>query len=324
MRIAIIGAGPTGSWLAWKLSKLQENVTVIEREMRPGGKACSGLVSERIWDFIPRKSRLIQNKINEIAIHFPKKTIEVKFKQRMLVMDRGKLDAHVVRLAENAGARMTFGSTFKGLRKSEKMVRVEFRRNGKTRLEEFDRLIGCDGALSSVRRSLGLPEPRYRTGLQCFQPVRDSSHTAEAWPTRGGFFWRIPRGKNIEWGLFETCQRARGTWGVFANKNNLDGLAVQSAIIPEDAITTGNVKVALCGDAAGLTKPWSGGGLIWGLTSAKLLLDSWPDFGSYESAIRGKFVNRILLGRMVTRSVNVIGKSLPWVLPRSFDSDWLL
>ena len=324
MRIAVIGAGPIGSWLAGHLANRDEDVTLIERKSHPGGKACSGLVSERIWDFIPKKADLVENKINEIAIHFPKKTIEVKFKQRMLALDREKLDAQIACLAGKAGARAAFGSTFICLQKPGKTIRVSWRRNGKTCLEAFDRLIGCDGALSSVRRSLGLPEPRYRTGLQCFQPVRDSSHTAEAWPTRGGFFWRIPRGKKVEWGLFETCQRARGMWSLFSDKNNLAGLAVQSAIIPEDAITTGNDKVALCGDAAGLTKPWSGGGLIWGLTSAKLLLDSWPDFGSYESAIRGKFGSRILLGRMAARSVNVIGKCLPWVLPRSFDSDWLL
>lgn len=323
MRIAIVGAGPVGSWIAWKLSELGEDVTVIERKPRPGEKACSGLVSERIWDFIPKRVNLVENKINAIAIHFPKKTVEVKFRQCMLAMDREKFDAHVAGLAGKAGARMMFGSTFKTMHEHVKSVGVEWSHNSKLKRNEFDRLIGCDGALSPVRRALGLPEPRYRTGLQCYQPAKDCSRTAEAWPVRNGFFWRIPRGRKVEWGLFGSCKHAAGMWKEFAANNGLEGLGLQSALIPESVITTGSDKVVLCGDAAGLTKPWSGGGLVWGLTSAKLLLGSWPDFKDYEEKVSRMFSNKMSAGRAATRMVGLVGKTFPWVLPGSMDSDWL-
>jgi len=48
-----------------------------------------------------------------------------------------------------------------------------------------------------------------------------------------------------------------------------------------------NKQVALCGDAMGLTKPWSGGGIIWSLYAADILLNNFPNFGKYEKKLRG-------------------------------------
>ena len=60
MKVAIIGAGICGLYLALKLSESGSEVTVFEKKEKIGKEVCSGLVSERILDFIPESQKLIQ------------------------------------------------------------------------------------------------------------------------------------------------------------------------------------------------------------------------------------------------------------------------
>src|SRR3989338_10706182 len=119
MRIAIIGAGITGLYLAWKLVKIGEDITVFEKRDKIGKEACSGLFSDRILEFIPQSKNLIRNKINYTLINFPKKTLKVRFSRPFLVMEHSELDHLVFDLAQKSGAKIVFKSDFKAYVKSD-------------------------------------------------------------------------------------------------------------------------------------------------------------------------------------------------------------
>jgi flavin-dependent dehydrogenase len=192
--------------------------------------------------------------------------------------------------------------------------------------EGFERVIGCDGPLSQVRKSLSLKDPQFRLGIQGFVLKKDDSSFVETWPTENGFLWKIPRGKEIEYGIIERPKKAKQLFDNFLKEKKISSEKIISATIPQDLIIPDNPRVTLCGDAAGLTKPWSGGGVIWGLMAADILLKNFPDFLKYKKEVKRFFLPRILFSKIITYSVYFLGFKAPWLLPKNYriESDFLL
>jgi len=335
MRVAIVGAGISGLYLAWKLSEKGHDVTVFEKREEIGKEVCSGLFSQRILDFIPQSQNLIQNKIDYCLIHFPKRTLKIKFSNpeveqvpygagKFFVMSHYKLDRLVASLAEKSGAKILLNHNI------TRNLLVTF---GK----EFERIIGCDGALSQVRKNLGLKDPQFYLGIQGFVVKEDNSSFVETWPTpqenkfptgqaKSGFLWKIPRGKEIEYGIIEKPRGAKKIFDKFLNKRNLHLEKINSAIIPQGLIIPSNPKVTLCGDAAGLTKPWSGGGVVWSLIAADILLKNFPDFLKYQKEIKKIFLPKIIFSKMAKKLVYFFGFNFPWIFPSeiNIEGDFLI
>jgi len=223
-------------------------------------------------------------------------------------MNHFELDRLVASLAEKSGAKIILNQKISSLP------------------EEFDKIIGCDGALSQVRKNLGLKNPDFYLGIQGFVQKKDFSNYVETWPKKSGFLWKIPRGKEIEYGIIEKPKKAREIFEEFLKKNKIFLERVNSALIPQDLIISNNSKVTLCGDAMGLTKPWSGGGVIWSLFAANILLKNFPDFIKYQKEVKKFFLPKIILSKIAKKLVYFFGFKIPWLLPKNFkiEGDFLI
>jgi len=307
-KVAIIGAGICGLYLSQKLSEKGFEITVFEKKKKIGKHACSGLFSQKILSFIPESKRIIQNRIKYALLHFPKKTIRLDFSEDFLVMEHYKLDELIVGLID------------------KKKVKIVLDKRIDAFPEDFDVILGCDGAHSQTRKLLGIKDCDYRIGIQGFVDKEDFSDFVEVWPTKEGFVWKIPRGERIEYGIIEDTQKAKILFDQFLEKNNIQLKETISAFIPQGLKVSFNDKITLCGDAAGLTKPWSGGGVIWGLIAADFLLKNFPNLVKYRIALERFFLPRIFLSTMATKAVYFIGFYFSFLMPRRIkvENDFLI
>jgi len=307
MKIAIVGAGICGLYLALKLSEKGFEVTVFEKKNEIGKETCSGLFSQRILEFIPQSKKLVENEIEYAKINFPGKTLKIKFSKKFLVMNHYRLDNLVASLAEKEGAKIILN-------------------NNIFTLPDFPRVIGTDGSFSQTRKILGLPDPEFYLGIQGFLSKEDNSDFVETWPTKNGFIWRIPRGRETEYGIIEKPELAKNIFENFLKEKKIVLERMKSAAVPQGLILPENEKITLCGDAAGLTKPWSGGGVVWGLVAAGILLRNFPDFIKYKTEVEKYFLRQIGFSKMAKKLVYFFGFNLPWLLPGNFkiEGDFLL
>jgi len=320
MRVGIIGCSINGAYLAYRLARDGHDVTIFESKSGAGGKPCSGLVSERIWDFIPRNDALIENRIEAAVIRFPRKKIRVEFSHQMLALDRPELDKYAARLAEGAGVKVKFShKAVKIISLGRSKPHAVIENGGRTTVQEFDRIIGCDGANSLVRKYAGAAEPSFRIGMYTTKKAKGNGSTVNVTPTRNGFKWKIPRGGTVETGIVESPEAARKAF------RRPKAAKIFSAIIPEGLSLSKDKRFALCGDAAGLTKPWSGGGIIWGMTAADLLADCKLNVEKYNRALERHFGPKIFFSRLASKAVYFAGNIVPFLLPKKshMDSDWL-
>lgn len=308
MKVGIIGAGINGLYIANQLAQKGNEVTVFDKKNAIGDNVvCSGLFSDRLLNYFPDSAKLILNHINSVNVHFPKKTISVEFSRPFLVMEHAKLDKLVGDLALKNRVKITLNSPIK------------------TVPEGFSRVIGCDGGFSATRRLLGLKNPKFRIGINGYVNLPDSSNFVDVWPINGGFIWKIPRGERTEYGIIGKPLTAITIFQKFLKDNKLYIPKIHSKIIPQGLVLPDSGNITLCGDAAGLTKPWSGGGVVWGFRAADMLVKTFPNFGQYSLRAKFFFGQKILLSKIAVWGVYFIGFNLPWLMPKKakIESDYL-
>lgn len=323
MKVGIIGCGISGAYLAWKLSRKHE-VYVFEKKSEIGKTVCSGLISTRIINFIPFRESLIRNRIKNAVVHFPKRNINLELFPEMFVVNHEELDKYVVNFAERSGAKIFLNSELVKI-ENLKSPKVSLKIDGSTKKFDFDYVVGCDGPMSVTRKQLNIRDPKFRLGIYTYVNKDNLSDTIDIYPLKHGFAWKIPRDSKVEYGTLEKVETAKKDFETFCKKMKIKPKDIQSALIPQGLVPAFKGNVALCGDAIGLTKPISGGGIIWDLMASDILLKYFPNFKKYNEELKRFFDPRILFSKIATDLAVAIGNSAPSLIPRSllFDTEFI-
>jgi geranylgeranyl reductase family protein len=314
---AVVGVGPAGARFARRAAERGHDVVAFESGELGKPLACSGHVSLDVWDRVPDEHRddLFQNDIFGARFHLGgADSPSYPFYQDAPIsnaIDRVQLDKVLADAARDAGADVREQHTVTEV--TEHRDRVELTVRGPD--ETFDvtakMVAGCDGPRSRVRETLGLPEPdEFLHGALAFDPNPDHEDFVDVHLTVPEFFaWRIPRGEGgVEYGL--AAAPGEDVPALFDALVDDYGVEIEhrcSGVIPigpPDTVTSH--RGFLLGDAAGQTKPFTGGGILYGMTAAdaaarELDPDRPGTLAGYERAWRSELERDISLGHLIRK-----------------------
>jgi electron-transferring-flavoprotein dehydrogenase len=317
----VVGVGPAGARVARRAADAGYDVLALEKGTVGTPLACSGHVSTDVWDYVPEASKadLLQNRVYgaNFRLGGPDSRSYPFYKSTEVsnVVDRVELDRTLADTARAAGADVREGHTVVGVDERPDGVTVTARADGETLTFETRLVAGCDGPVSRVRREVGLPEPAETLhGVLAFDETPDHGDFVDVHLTVPRFFaWRIPRGDSgVEYGLaappgtdvterFEALTDAYG-----AETTHRCSGAIP--IGPPERVT--GDRTFLVGDAAAQTKPFTGGGILYGMTAADHAVDTVdPDdpstLDAYERAWRDDLRREIRLGHAIRRAYSL-------------------
>ena len=283
--VAIVGGGPGGMAAARHLAAGGWAVTVFEEHPDVGTPVhCTGVLAEDVIDSLDLPSEAILNPLTTVkfvapaghSFDYTTATTEA------VVIDRAVFDAALARRAERAGAAIVHGRRVTAIDHTDDGVRVTLSDGEAVMARSL--ILAC-GANYTFQKRLGLGMPS--TFLQSAQlelPVErlhdvEIHFGSEIAPK--GFAWAVP------------VQRSSGTFariGVMAESEPGDffsrmlarvrdrwGVAVPDSAVPKRRmLPLGSVRrtyaerVLAVGDAAGLVKPTTGGGIYYSVVSGEL------------------------------------------------------
>ena len=297
--VIVIGAGPVGGYLAWKLTGKGLSVLLVEEHSEIGRPfQCAGMVNPSAMDRIGAfdtvmtriwGARMYSPSGTEIATGDPNTT-------RTWSVCRKLFDERVVQLSLDSGADLVLSSRPIKADVTDSGVEVLIDIDGKTNQFNCRMLCGADGAHSWVRRTFKMGRPKELligfqievTGYPGEDGRLDLFTGNEFAP--GFFAWAIPSGNTTRIGNWslphklgeESCENllkefmTSSIWkDRFANCKEIGRYCgpVPSGLIHKPVIQ----RVAVFGDAAGLCKPTTGGGIGKGFEQVDLMLPKLVD-----------------------------------------------
>jgi flavin-dependent dehydrogenase len=248
--LIVVGAGVAGSYLASKLGNL--DVLVLEKSKE--AKKDSGIVSKRILEFFPEKP--LRKEIREMKFFSPSGlSFSLRSEEPFAYFLKRDFTSSLRKKArKNSEIRYETVNSIEYLKNS---VIVHTDSND----YECRLVIGADGANSVIRKAAGIRNPKIFLGMMT--RTRTSNEIkiyTNKYFSPDFFTWIIPG----EYGLI-TAIRPKDYFEYFRKTMNLPEGQLYSSPISIGYTRSYSNRVLLVGDSCGMTKPLTGGGIIFSL-----------------------------------------------------------
>jgi digeranylgeranylglycerophospholipid reductase len=317
--VSIIGAGPSGNYLAYLLAQRGEDVHVYEDHDVVGKPIqCTGILTSYLHDIlkIDGWEDFIVNTITGTRVFGPDGEHVTVGLKKNLIVDRALFDQHLATLAQAAGAEYHYNHRFTDGKFTEDGVSLSFT-NGQHATDSV--LVGSDGPGSLVSKRFGLyGERKFVVGVQARvaldKPVDE--HMVDFYIDKnadGYIGWVVPENDHIARVGVGSYDNAKNYFQDLMKKVGGKVLEWQSGAIPmynpglEMGASQKKGHVFLVGDAATMVKATTYGGIIPGMMAADALSTVLLDNGhalDYEVAWRKKVGKELWLHHMIRRSMD--------------------
>ncbi len=282
--IIIIGAGPSGSRIAQRLSHLGYRVLVVEKNARPGDDiCCTGILSQECLRAFALDNSLVLRQASSAKFFSPSgKCLRLCREAPVAaIVDRVRLDTSLAMKARQSGADYLFGARVTDILPEPDAVKVRINAQRHKTTLKAEAVIIATGFGSAFPRKLGLGEIKhFIIGAQAEVDINGVDEVEVYFDQNlapGGFAWLVPtaNGKGLA-GLLTQHQAD------FHLKGLLDTLYCKGKIASSEAAFRYGIiplrplpktyadRVLVVGEAAGQVKPTTGGGIYYGLLCADL------------------------------------------------------
>ncbi|PYS39500.1 MAG: hypothetical protein DMG14_13770 [Acidobacteria bacterium] len=281
--VIVVGGGPAGLHAAYLLGKEGFDVRVLEEHSSIGSPVhCTGIVAAEAFKEFDIQESTALHPLHNVRFYAPSGT-SFEYRTRdaeVFVIDRRSFDQQLCDRAVAAGVTVTTSSKVFDIRTDDQRALV-VTSNGEC-FQCRIIVLAC-GADYVLQRRLGLGVPNHFLQSAQIETRSDLLDAVEIHTGKdiapGGFGWAVPVIRNDQSYVRLGLMCASRVDHYFANFRSRIGKQwnLESSAIPRRKIlplgpipkTFGNRIIAV-GDAAGIVKPTTGGGIYYGLVSASI------------------------------------------------------
>ena len=313
--VIVAGAGPAGNMAALRLAEAGRDVVVLDWRHRLGDKLCTGIIGRECFDRFRPDPDTVFHEARSARVFSPSGASYRFEKERpeAYVIDRVAFVASLARRAMDAGASYVLGGKVTGISANGRGVDVETAGPEGSGTHSARALVVATGFGTPLLKMVGLDDGaslQYMIGCQAKVSAPGLVETEvylgnDIAP--GSFAWLVPlRGSTALAGMVSR-ERNGGHMDRFLDMLRAGG-RIDSVLdeprrwgIPIEPLPrTFGDRVLAAGDAAGLAKPTTGGGIYYSLLSGEIAAEVMSDavaaddltadaLGAYESRWKGVF-----------------------------------
>ncbi len=280
----VVGGGPIGCRVAYKLAAAGHQVAVLEKNSSVGGPVCcTGIVSRECISRFGIPPGLILKEFRS-AIFYPPSAEPFRVERpdiQAAVLDRGGYNAFIAREAQDQGADYFMAHRVTSVQAEPDRVVVTTENRGTSLIFEARAAVLATGFSSRLPEQAGFGRPKRRAVGAQVEVRALTIEEVEVYlgnDIAPGFFgWAVPTGNsNALVGLLTEHEadkhlaklvsvlESRGKISCLAGKPSYRGVTLSA---PKK---TYYARIILAGDAAGQVKPLTGGGIYFGLLCADM------------------------------------------------------
>lgn len=308
MKIAVVGAGPAGGYLAMRLAEMGVYADVYD-PTHPREKPCGGVISSESLEYVPWARDLKSaNKLTKLLFQTPlAHQFTVKHVRESISVNRREFDGYLLQSSIEAGARHI----------EKRVIGLTFNDEGvfvhtKTGSENYNLVCGADGINSIVAESVGMKLPVDELGFTMggWGPVIGSKDMVKIrFGDHIGYSWIINRKDCSSIGIGgPMCHRKKieRAFSIFCKEQAVDisHFKPYAWVIPFSK-SPGYLEKdrsgrnwLLVGDAAGFCDPLTGEGIHLALASAHLasIAIASRDYRAYDSMWKKSIAPNLFFG----------------------------
>lgn len=299
--VVVVGAGPAGSTASIFLAKKGLKVVMVDKAKFPRMKPCGGGIPVNIFKKLPylKKYDLVDSYSYGGVIYSSSLKYCAKFQSEepiIALVSRETFDNKLASIAVDHGVEFYDGKKVKDV--NIKVDKAKVILDDETTIDS-EVVVGADGVSSVVAKKTGLNSKNKTVNICAFQEYKLDEKTLEEYTTDKhfcylhmvynnipGYAWLFPKKDsfNIGIGEFIPLRKPGSKINLVDAYKSYFNLLQKEKLIPLN-LKMGKVKggcvpiqilektysdrVVLCGDAAGLINPVSGGGIYYAMVSGE-------------------------------------------------------